>query len=72
MESEKMINTKPELEFQLFVGRFGEVQMTLFLTNKMEQKFCRLSGELLTRFNNGFFFSLWTSGRIWLLYAIGY
>jgi hypothetical protein len=71
MEYERMINRKLELEYQLFVGRFGGVEMILYLTNKMELIFCRLSGELFIRFNNGFSFSRWTSGRIWLLDATG-
>jgi hypothetical protein len=51
--------------------RFGELEMILSLTNKMELIFCRLSGELLIQSNNGFYSSLWNSGRLWLLDAIG-
>jgi hypothetical protein len=59
------------LVFQLFVGLFGEPEMILSLTNKMELIFCRLSGELLIQFSNGFYSSQWNSGRLWLLDATG-
>jgi hypothetical protein len=71
MEYERMIDGKFELEYLLYVGRSREVEMILFLTSKLELIFCRLSGELLIRFKNGFSFSHWSSGRIWLLDATG-
>jgi hypothetical protein len=71
MECRRMINIKFELEYLLFVGRSGGVGMILFLTNKLELVFYRLSGELLIRFNNGLSFSRRSNGRIWLLDSTG-
>jgi hypothetical protein len=45
------------LVFQLFVGLFGEPEMIISLTNKMELIFCKLSGELLIQFSNEFYSS---------------
>jgi hypothetical protein len=67
----RRINIKSVWKYLLYVGPFGGLGMILFLTNRMELTFCRLSDALLIGFSNGFSFSHWNIGRIWLLDATG-
>src|SRR4051812_30067987 len=68
----KGLKLEYELVFELYVGLYGCLEITSFLTNRKILIFCRLFGWQRTGFNNGHACSRRISGSLWTMAAISF